>query len=130
MDASLNLVQADTNKQSSVPGAPRIAQDHIQDASRAVREQLATPDQATWGGAGEAEVGSKFVSPSDPAASGPVLCATAVFAYAIHDRIDAHDRLGPEIKRHWVNGCLQQVWGRQPSLVPTWFMIVPYCPFP
>jgi transposase len=47
VDAS--LIQADANKQRSLPGAEWVAQDHTQEAPRAVREYLATLDEAAWG---------------------------------------------------------------------------------
>ena len=47
VDAS--LIQADANKERSVPGAEWVAQDHTQEAPRAVREYLVTLDEAAWG---------------------------------------------------------------------------------
>jgi transposase len=47
VDAS--LIQADANKQRSVAGSDWTALDHPQDAARAVREYLATLDEAAWG---------------------------------------------------------------------------------
>ncbi len=64
VDAS--LIQADANKQRSLAGADWRAKDHIEAAPRAVREYLATLDEAAWGAATDVE--PKFVSPSDPAA--------------------------------------------------------------
>jgi IS5 family transposase len=85
VDAS--LIQADANKQRSLPGAEWIAQDHPSDAPRAVREYLATLDEAAWGAATEVE--PKFVSPSDPAAQWTgALRGPAFFAYADNYLID------------------------------------------
>ena len=64
VDAS--LIAADANKQRSIPSDAWRAQDHGADAHRAVKEYLATLDEAAWGAATEVE--PKFVSPSDPAA--------------------------------------------------------------
>src|ERR671913_368532 len=85
IDAS--LIQADANKQRSLPGAEWIAVAHTAAAPRAVREYLASLDEAAWGAA--TGVQPKFVSPSDPAAQwtgamrGPVF-----FAYADNYLID------------------------------------------
>ena len=85
VDAS--LIQADANKQRSLPGAEWIAQDHPSDAPRAVREYLATLDQAAWGAATDVE--PKFVSPSDPAAQWTgAMRGPAFFAYADNYLID------------------------------------------
>ncbi|WP_262266397.1 IS1182 family transposase [Microvirga yunnanensis] len=84
VDAS--LIQADANKQPSLPGAEWVAQDHTA-APRAVREYLATLDEAAWGAATEVE--PKFVSPSDPAAQWTgALRGPAFFAYADNYLID------------------------------------------
>ncbi|MDF2974794.1 MAG: transposase, partial [Microvirga sp.] len=64
VDAS--LIAADANKQRSIPGDAWRAKAHGADAHRAVKEYLATLDEAAWGAA--TEVKPKFVSPSDPAA--------------------------------------------------------------
>src|SRR5918995_782088 len=85
VDAS--LIQADANKQRSLPGAEWVAQDHTQEAPRAVREYLATLDEAAWGAATEVE--PKFVSPSDPAAQWTgAMHGPAFFAYADNYLID------------------------------------------
>jgi hypothetical protein len=47
VDAS--LVQADANRQRSLPGSEWTTQDHTEAAPRAVREYLATLDEAAWG---------------------------------------------------------------------------------
>jgi transposase len=85
VDAS--LIQADANKQRSLAGSDWQAQDHPQDAPRAVREYLATLDEAAWGAATDVE--PKFVSPSDPAAQWTgALRGPAFFAYADNYLID------------------------------------------
>jgi len=85
VDAS--LIQADANKQRSIPGDEWDADAIEPDAVRAVRDYLATLDDAAFGAASEAT--PKFVSPSDPAAQwtgahkGP-----AFFAYATNYLVD------------------------------------------
>ena len=64
VDAS--LIAADANKQRSIPGAEWNKERAAKDASRAVKEYLATLNDAAFGAA--SEVTPKFVSPSDPAA--------------------------------------------------------------
>src|SRR6201987_3083534 len=64
VDAS--LIVADANKQRSVPGSEWNKARDPEGASRAMREYLATLDNAAFGAA--SEVVPKFVSPSDPAA--------------------------------------------------------------
>jgi transposase len=64
VDAS--LIVADANKQRSVPGTEWKKSCARETASRAMREYLATLDDAAFGAA--SEVTPKFVSPSDPAA--------------------------------------------------------------
>ncbi len=64
VDAS--LIAADANKQRSVPGDQWPIAGLGADAGRAVREYLATLDDAAFGAA--SEVRPKFISPSDPAA--------------------------------------------------------------
>jgi transposase len=87
VDAS--LIQADANKQRSLPGGEWNAQDHAQAAPRAVREYLATLDEGAWGTA--TDVQPKFVSPSDPAAQWTgALRGPAFFAYADNYLIDLH----------------------------------------
>jgi hypothetical protein len=63
VDAS--LIVADANKQRSIPGS-EWKKEHDARAGRAVKEYLATLDEAAWGAA--SDVVPKFVSPSDPAA--------------------------------------------------------------
>ncbi|WP_436171919.1 hypothetical protein [Mesorhizobium sp. LjNodule214] len=64
VDAS--LIAADANKQRSIPGDEWRAADLGAGAGRAVREYLATLDDAAFGAA--SEVTPKFISPSDPSA--------------------------------------------------------------
>src|SRR5262252_2530197 len=64
VDAS--LIAADANKQRSIPGSEWNKTRDSQRASRAMKEYLATLDDAAFGAA--SEVAPKFVSPSDPAA--------------------------------------------------------------
>lgn len=85
VDAS--LIEADANKQRSVPGAEWNKQRDPDTASRAAKEYVDTLDDAAFGAA--SDVVPKFVSPSDPAAQwtgahkGP-----AFFAYATNYLID------------------------------------------
>ena len=64
VDAS--LIVADANKQRSIPGSEWNKAPASHGASRAMKEYLATLDDAAFGAA--SEVVPKFVSPSDPAA--------------------------------------------------------------
>ena len=85
VDAS--LIVADANKQRSIPGKDWDKQRDPQDASRAVKEYLATLDDAAFGAA--SEVVPKFVSPSDPAAQWTgAMRGPAFFAYADNYLID------------------------------------------
>ena len=68
VDAS--LIQADANKQRSVPGHEWRIEDTPARVTQAVRDYLATLDDAAFGAA--SDVVPKFVSPSDPAPSGQV----------------------------------------------------------
>jgi transposase len=85
VDAS--LIEADANKQRSIPGAEWNQQRNLDTASRAVKEYVETLDDTAFGAA--TDVVPKFVSPSDPAAQwtgahkGP-----AFFAYATNYLID------------------------------------------
>jgi transposase len=85
VDAS--LIQADANRQRSIPGQDWHKDRDLKSASRAVKDYLATLDDTAWGAA--SDVVPKFVSPSDPAAQwtgahkGP-----AFFAYANNYLID------------------------------------------
>src|SRR5919109_3338468 len=85
VDAS--LIAADANKQRSIPGAEWNKQHAAKPASRAVREYLATLDDAAFGAA--SEVPPKFVSPSDPAAQWTgAMRGPAFFAYADNYLVD------------------------------------------
>jgi transposase len=85
VDAS--LIQADANKQRSIPGSEWQKTLDPETASRAVKEYLATLDDAAFGAA--SEVTPKFVSPSDPAAQWTgAMRGPAFFAYADNYLID------------------------------------------
>src|SRR6478672_1789005 len=85
VDAS--LIVADANKQRSIPGAEWSKRGDPQGAGRAMREYLATLDDAAFGAA--SEVTPKFVSPSDPAAQWTgAMRGPAFFAYADNYLID------------------------------------------
>jgi hypothetical protein len=85
VDAS--LIEADANRQRSIPGVEWKKQIDPAAASRAVREYLATLNDAAFGAA--TEVQPKFVSPSDPAAQWTgALKGPAFFAYADNYLID------------------------------------------
>jgi hypothetical protein len=79
VDAS--LIVADANKRRSIPGRGWDKKRDPETASRAVREYLATLDDAAFGAA--SDVTAKFVSPSDPAAQWTgAMRGPAFFAYA------------------------------------------------
>jgi transposase len=83
VDAS--LIAADANKQRSILGSEWTPTRTAESASRAMREYLASLDDAAFGAA--SEVIPKFVSPSDPAAQWTgAMRGPAFFAYA--DLID------------------------------------------
>jgi hypothetical protein len=85
VDAS--LIQADANKQRSIPGSEWQKTRNPETASRAVKEYLATLDDAAFGAA--SDVTPKFVSPSDPAAQWTgAMRGPAFFAYADNYLID------------------------------------------
>jgi IS5 family transposase len=85
VDAS--LIVADANKQRSVPGSEWNRDPERETASRAVKEYLATLDEAAWGAA--SDVVPKFVSPSDPAAQWTgAMRGPAFFAYSDNYLID------------------------------------------
>src|SRR5271169_1144340 len=85
VDAS--LIQADANKQRSIPGSEWQKTRNPETASRAVKEYLATLDDAAFGAA--SEVRPKFISPSDPAAQWTgAMRGPAFFAYADNYLID------------------------------------------
>jgi transposase len=85
VDAS--LIAADANKHRSISGGEWNKDIDPEQASRAVREYLATLDDPAYGTA--SEVTPKFVSPSDPAAQWTgALRNAAFFAYADNYLID------------------------------------------
>src|SRR5262247_1583747 len=85
VDAS--LIVADANKQRSIPGHDWNKNLDPQMASRAVREYLASLDDAAFGAA--SDVCPKFVSPCDPAAQWTgAMRGPAFFAYADNYLID------------------------------------------
>src|SRR5262252_6508450 len=85
VDAS--LIVADANNQRSIPGSEWNKARDPHGASRAMREYLATLDDAAFGAA--SEVMPKFVSPSDPAAQWTgAMRGPAFFAYADNYLID------------------------------------------
>jgi transposase len=85
VDAS--LIVADANKQRSVPGTEWKKTCGGERASRAIREYIATLDDAAFGAA--SDVTPKFVSPSDPAAQWTgAMRGPAFFAYADNYLVD------------------------------------------
>src|SRR6187397_177540 len=85
VDAS--LIEADANRQRSIPGKDWNKVRHPETASRAVKEYLATLDDAAFGAA--TDVAPKFVSPSDPASQWTgAIKGLAFFAYADNYLID------------------------------------------
>jgi transposase len=85
VDAS--LIAADANKQRSIPGSEWNKARDPQEASRAMKEYLATLDDAAFGAASEKT--PKFISPSDPAAQWTgAMRGPAFFAYADNYLID------------------------------------------
>ena len=90
VDAS--LIEADANKQRSVPGHEWSVEDIPANATRAVKDYLARLDDAAFGAA--SEVTPKFVSPSDPAAQWTgALRGPAFFAYANNYLIDTDNAI-------------------------------------
>jgi transposase len=85
VDAS--LIVADANKQRSIPGSEWEKTHDRETASRAVKEYLATLDDAAFGAA--SDVTPKFISPSDPAAQWTgAMRGPAFFAYANNYLVD------------------------------------------
>jgi len=85
VDAS--LIVADANKQRSIPGSEWKQTCAPEATTRAVKEYLATLDDAAFGAA--SGVTPKFVSPSDPAAQWTgAMRGPAFFAYADNYLID------------------------------------------
>jgi len=90
VDAS--LIQADANKQRSVPGTEWRVEDIPADPGQAVKDYLASLDDAAFGAA--SEVTPKFVSPSDPAAQWTgALRGPAFFAYATNYLVDTENAI-------------------------------------
>jgi hypothetical protein len=86
------LIQADANKQRSVPGDEWNIVDIPANASQAVKDYLATLDDAAFGAA--SPVKPKFVSRSDPAAQWTgALKGHAFFAYATNYLIDTNNAI-------------------------------------
>ena len=85
VDAS--LIAADANKQRSIPGSEWRKTRDPATAGRAVKEYLATLNDAAFGAA--TDVTPKFVSPSDPAAQWTgAMRGPAFFAYADNYLVD------------------------------------------
>lgn len=85
VDAS--LIEADANRQRSIPGIQWKKQLDPAAANRAVKEYLATLNDAAFGAA--SEVTPKFIAPSDPAAQWTgAMRGPAFFAYADNYLID------------------------------------------
>jgi transposase len=85
VDAS--LIAADANKRRSIPGGEWNKDIDPEQASRAVKEYLATLDDPVYGKA--SAVTPKFISPADPAAQWTgALRNAAFFAYADNYLID------------------------------------------
>src|SRR5262249_37295182 len=83
----LSLLVAAKSKQRSIPGEDWDKKRDPKAASRAVKEYLATLDDAAFGAA--SDVRPKFVSPSDPAAQWTgAMRGPAFFAYADNYLID------------------------------------------
>ena len=90
VDAS--LIQADANKQRSVPGDEWDIADIPVTAPQAVKDYLTTLDDAAFGAASPKQ--PKFVSPSDPAAQWTgALRGPAFFAYADNYLIDTDNAI-------------------------------------
>jgi len=85
VDAS--LIQADANKQRSIPGSEWQKSRDPKTATRAIKEYLATLDNAAFGAASDTT--PKFVSSCDPAAQWTgAMRGPAFFAYADNYLID------------------------------------------
>ena len=85
VDAS--LIVADANKQRSIPGSEWVKARDPETASQAVKDYMATLDDAAFGAA--TKVTPKFVSPSDPAAQWTgAMRGPAFFAYSDNYLID------------------------------------------
>ena len=85
--ADASLIAADANKQRSLPCNDWRIEDIPDNARRAVRDYLATLDDAAFGAASPKQ--PKFISPADPAAQWTgALRGPAFFAYATNYLID------------------------------------------
>jgi len=82
VDAS--LIVADANKQRSIPSSEWIRERNPETASQAVKEYMATLNDAAFGAA--TQVTSKFVSPSDPAAQWTGAMRGPAFSHVIRGR--------------------------------------------
>ena len=90
VDAS--LIQADANKQRSVPGNEWNPADIVPDAKQVVKDYLETLDDAAFGAA--SDVTPKFISPSDPASQWTgALRGPAFFAYATNYLVDTDNAI-------------------------------------
>jgi IS5 family transposase len=90
VDAS--LIRADANKQRSLPADEWHIGNIPADAPRAVKDYLATLDDAAFGAASPKQ--PKFISPSDPAAQWTgALRGPAFFAYATNYLIDTDNAI-------------------------------------
>jgi transposase len=103
VDAS--LIAADANKQRSIPGSEWIKERDPETASRAVKEYMATLDDAAFGAA--TKVTPKFVSPSDPTAQWTgAMRGPAFFAYSDNYLIDVKVGIIMDgVARHPPGGC-------------------------
>jgi hypothetical protein len=109
VDAS--LIQADANRQRSIPGVEWKKQIDPAATSRAVKEYLATLNHAAFGAA--TEVVPKFVSPSDPAAQWTGALGAGLLAYADNYLIDVRFGVIVDVEasrvrqRGWRGGMLE-----------------------
>src|SRR6202041_1822880 len=88
VDAS--LIQADANKQRSIAGQDWRRDRDPARSGRAVKEYLATLDDAAWGAA--SDVVPKFVSPSDPASGKGSMLNWVVEEKGIAPHIPVNDK--------------------------------------
>src|SRR4029450_303280 len=90
VDAS--LIEADANRQRSIPGSDWNKQRNSETVSRSVREYLETLDEAAWGA--DTNVDAEVAPPSDPAAQWTgALRGPAFFAYADNYLVDVHSAI-------------------------------------
>ena len=96
VDAS--LIVADANKQRSIPGSEWVKERDPETASQAVKDYMATLDDAAFGAA--TNVTPKFVSPSDPAAQWTgAMRGPAFFAYSDDYLIDVKVGIIMDVRR-------------------------------